>query len=346
MGFLSSLGGIINDQFGIGENTSHSLDSIDGMSRSPYDRLGDYAKKIDQSAERTYIEDGFIRNIRPRTRGVIFQQPDIYVVVKKRMFSTLVENSRLDLLEDKERILIKASKRLFQNKCRVISSYEKLTKIEQLTYESGRFNTFLGAPVLDLINNIDGFFFNMSGKTKAAIDTLRKVLAYSEPGEYTNWSTNDNDAVFESSVGEGPGTFELTNVASIKTTTSTKWGGGSASLTIEDPYNLLTITERDIDQALTDVTNPMRVGSSFKFADILLQNRIEEVKRELAIERRAREASQITFKVSPGTLLSKRVRAIIDDEGQEVLFEYSTANQNFLDSLEESSNVFEAHASV
>lgn len=347
MGFLSSLGGIINNQFGIGENTSHSLDGVNGdIPRDPYERLGDFAKKIDQSAERTYIEDGFIRNIRPRTRGILFQQPDIFVVVKKRMFSTLADNSRLDLLEEKERILVKASKRLFQNKCRLISSYEKLTKIEQLTYESGRFNTFLGAPVLDLLNNVDGFFFNLNGKTKSAIDTLRKVLAYSEPGEYTNWSTNDNDAVFGNEIGEGPGTFELTNVASVKTSVSTKWGGGSASLTIEDPYNLLTITEKDIDQALTDVTNPMRVGSSFKFADIQLQNRIEEVKKELAIERRAREASQISFKVSPGTLLSKRVRAIVDNEGQEVIFEYSTANQDFLNSLENSTNVFEAHASV
>src|SRR5690606_26292592 len=175
--------------------------------------------------------DGFIRDIRPRTRGVIFQQPDVYVVVKKRMFSTLADNSRLDLLEEKERILIKASKRLFQNKCRLISSYEKLTKIEQLTYESGRFNTFLGAPVLDLINNVDGFLFNMNAKTKSAIDTLRKVLAYSEPGDYTNWSTNDNDAVFGDEIGEGPGTFELTNVSNMKTNASTKWGGGSASFT-------------------------------------------------------------------------------------------------------------------
>lgn len=80
MSFLASLGGIINDQFGIGENTSHSLDTVSG---GAYGRLGDYAKKFDQSAERTYIEDGFIRDIRPRRRSVLFQQPDFYVVVNK-----------------------------------------------------------------------------------------------------------------------------------------------------------------------------------------------------------------------------------------------------------------------
>jgi hypothetical protein len=52
MGFLSSLGNIINTQFGIGENTSHSLDTVSG---GAYSRLGDYANKIDQTAERNYI---------------------------------------------------------------------------------------------------------------------------------------------------------------------------------------------------------------------------------------------------------------------------------------------------
>jgi hypothetical protein len=99
MGFLSSLGNIINTQFGIGENTSHSLDTVSG---GAYSRLGDYANKIDQTAERNYIEDGFIRDIRPRKRSVLFQQPDFYVVIKKRMFSTLVDNSKLEVLEDKE----------------------------------------------------------------------------------------------------------------------------------------------------------------------------------------------------------------------------------------------------
>jgi hypothetical protein len=328
--FLSSLGGIINDQFGIGENTSHSLDS-DGV---PYNRLGDFADKIDKNAERTYIEDGFIRDIRPRIRSLLYQQPDFYVVVKKRMFSTLVDNSKLDMLEENERIIVAATKRLFQNKCRLLSSYEKLTKIEQLTVESGRFNTALAPAVLDLLDQ--GDFFNLwdiSPSTKAAIETLRRITSYSEPGAYSNWTTNDYDDVFGRDIGEGPGTFELTNISSVKTTVSTEWGGGQASFTIEDPYNLLTITEKDIDQAITDVCNPMRTGSYYKFVESELQKTIEKMKTELAFERRARGASQITFKLSVGTILSKRVRAILDDEGRDIIFNYSTGTSDFLSSI-------------
>lgn len=346
--FLSSLGGIINSQFAIGENTSNSLDTVSG---GAYSRLGDYAKKIDQSAERTYIEDGFIRDIRPRGRSILFQQPDFYVVIKKRMFSTLVDNSKLDVLEEKERILIAATKRLFQNKCRLLSAYEKLTKIEQLTFESGRFNTFLAPALLNLIDSSSDLLNALGGNglssaTKAAIDTLRKVISYSEPGAYSNWTTNDYDAVFGQSIGEGPGTFELTNITSIKTTVSTEWGGGSATLTLEDPYNLLTITEADIDQAITDVTNPMRTGTYYTFVENELQKTIDKYKADLAIQRNTRGASQITFKLSPGTIFSKRVRAILDDEGVEILFTYSTGINNFLSSIGSASNISQVFSSA
>lgn len=316
--FLSSLGGVINDQFGIGENTSHSLDNKDGS----FGKLGDYAKQLDRSAERYYMEDGFIRDIRPRSRSVLFQQPDIYVVVKKRMFSSLQDTVRLDLLEDKERILVAATKRLFQNKTRILAAYEKLTKIEQLTFESERFNTFLAPSLFNLIDGTSDLFgiFNLNSKTKAAIDKLRKVMAYAEPGQHSNWTTN-SDTLSGNGLGEGPGTFELTNVAQVSTTVTTEWGGGSAKLTLEDPYNLLTITEKDIDQALADVTNPMQTGTFFAFIKNELETVINDLKAELAVERAARGASQITFKVSPGTILSKRVRAILDDEGREIRFE-------------------------
>lgn len=344
MGFLSSLGNIINSQFGIGENTSSSLETVSG---GAYSRLGDYAKKIDKTYERTYIEDGFIRDIRPRKRSILFQQPDFYVVVKKRMFSTLIDNSKLDVLEEKERILISATKRLLQNKCRILSTYEKLTKIEQLTLDSGRFNTLIGPMLLNLTDtwsDLTGGGFSPS--TKSALETLRKVISYSEPGAYSNWTSNDYDAVFGSGIGEGSGTFELTNISSIKTTVSIEWGGGSASLTLEDPYNLLTITEADIDQAITDVCNPMRAGTYNIFVETELQKTIDQMKGELAIARRNRGASQITFRTSPGTILSKRVRAILDDEGNEILFEYSTGINNALSGLDNANNISQVFSSV
>lgn len=322
MSFLSSLGNFINDKFGIGENTTNSVDIIG-----------------DKTEYRTYLEDGFISNLRPRTRTMLFQQPDIYVLVKKKMFSSLVNNSRLDVLEEKERLLIQASKKLFQNKCKLISAYEKLTKIEKVVLDTGEFNTFIGGSVLNLLDSLDtiglGETFGINDDTKSAINTLRKVMSYSSPSQYTEWSTNNWDSVFSDTIGDGTGTIELTNVSSISTNISTEWGSGNAKLTLEDPYNILTITERDIDQAIADVTNVHREGSFFKFTRQELQTIINELQSELAIERRARNASNITFKVSPGTIISKRVRAIIDDEGKELVFQYSTGLQDALETEED-----------
>jgi hypothetical protein len=346
MSFLGSLGGIINNQFAIGENTSHSLDSVSGD--GAYKGLGAFANQIDQTAERTYIEDGFIRDIRPRKRSVLFQQPDFYVVIKKRMFSTLIDNSRLDFLEEKERVLITASKRLFQNKCRLLSAYEKLTKIEQLTVDTGTFNTFLAPSLLNLVDQNSDLLglIGITPQTQAAIEKLRKVMSYSQPGQYSNWTTNDYDAVFGKDIGEGTGTFELTNISSVKTDVSTEWGEGGATLTIEDPYNLLTVTEADIDQALTDVTNPMRTGNYFIFIQNELLKQIDALKGQLAVARQARGASQISFKTSPGTLLSQRVRAILDDEGVEIIFTYSTGINSFLSSIGNAKSVTSSIANV
>lgn len=332
MGFLSKLTDTINTQFGMGENKPNSLGKI--------------AESTDKSAERSYIEDGFIRNLRPRSTAILFQQPDIYVIIKKRMFSSLSENSRLDLLENKERILIAASKRLFQNKCTLISAYEKINKIEKLTYESDRFNTFLGP---SLLNVLDSGLFELDGKEKSAMEQLRKVLSYAQPGELTNWTVNDLDSAFSDRSGVGTGTFELTNISGLSTTVTTSWGEGNAQLTIEDPYNLMTITEKDIDQALSDVTNPLlsgSIGSFAKFTQIELQKQIDQLKADLALERYNRAASQITFKISNGSIISKKVRAIMDDEGREIIFNYSTGIQNAADGLDKAENLTDCVTSI
>ena len=325
MAFLSDLGSIIGNQFSL-ENT-HSLDGPNNQYGQSYSGLGDFASTIDQSAQRYYLEDGFIRDLRPRSRSVLFQQPDIYVVIKKRMFSTLSDNCRLDLLEKKERILIAATKKLFQNKCKLLSAYEQLTKIENQSIDSGRFNSYL-APQLFSLLDTSSALFNGSGNASvsAAIDTLRRVISYAQPGELSSWTTNDYDAVWSTDVGEGPGTFELTNVASLNTTASTEWGGGSATLTLEDPYNLLTITQADIDQALSDVTSPIRANTFYRLTSIQLGNTITDLKNQLTAARQARFASPITFDSTVESVSGQLVTAILDNEGKSIKFQYSFHN--------------------
>lgn len=329
--FLSSLGKIINNQLGTGESTNSNLQ---------------LAKNIDHSAQRTYIEDGFIRDIRPNKRSVLYQQPDVYIVIKKRMFSSLAENSKMELLEEKERMFIAASKRLFHNKCKILSVYEKLTKIEKITVDSENFNTFLAPMLMNLIDSAEMLkLFNISDKTLSAIRQLRNVMSYSRPEQFTKWTTNDWDSVFANQVGEGTGTFEITNVSSLSTLNDIEFEKGDASFQMEDPYNILSITESDIDQALSDTVNPMRTGSVFKFTVNELQKQIDELKQELRTERGSRLASQINFNIGSGVVDPKKIRVILDS-GIEINYQYTTGFEDTLTAIDQAKTDYAIVASL
>src|SRR3989304_6411860 len=141
MSFLSDAGkfgeallGAVNEQIGAGENTIRSLDSVDPNDPDRtvnFGRLGKFAERIDQTAQRSYVESGYVRNVRPRNLEILMQEPDVTIVIKKRIFSSLIDNYRLELMDSAEKLFFRATKHLFQNKCQAISAYEKLTKIEK-----------------------------------------------------------------------------------------------------------------------------------------------------------------------------------------------------------------------
>lgn len=310
MAFLTTLGKVVNEQFGMGERVGN------------IGQLGDLSKKIDQSAQRTYIEDGLINNTRPRMREVLFQQPDITVVLKKRMFSSLIENNRLDLMEEKEKLLLRATKRLFHNKCKLISAYERLTKIEKVTEESGMFNTYLVPVALQAIEDFERAGLNIvDPDTRAALDTLRKAIAFSDASNFTNWSV-DYESAFSGELGDGTGTIELTNVSSINTNVSVKFGQGNCSFTIEDPYKLMHITNADIDRAIAESAS-IRSGPFFKFTEIETKNLVDRLKNELSDLRVSRGVGDIRFIINPVAINEKKVRAVVDGVGKEIIFTYN-----------------------
>lgn len=322
MTFLSDLGSIVNDQFGFGENNVTSLNS--GNRVADFGRLGEFAKKFDKTSERTYIEDGFIRNVRPRLRQIVHQQPDITVVFKKRMFSSLKENFRPDLLEEKERLFIRASKILIQNKCKLIAAYERLTKIEQVSKESGQFNTALLPMALESINVLETFGSKfIKSEDKSDLERVRKMLSLVDSSDFTSYITY-NDSPFRSTTGEGDGVFELTTIASVNTSISNELGAGNASLSIEDPYKLLIVTDDDIEAALNDASNFFKQNPFMVLSENELERQIEALKTELNDTRRARGASEIKFFINSETVISKRVRAVISANGQEVQFNYNS----------------------
>ncbi len=319
--FLSSL----NEQTLSSENTIRSLDTVDPDDPDRvvnFGALGDFAKRVDQSAQRSYIESGYIRNVKPNFYEILFQEPNITIAIKKRIFSSLIDNYRFDLMDAGDKLFFRASKKLFQNKCNAISTYEKLSKIERVIKNKGALDEYMVPAILAGVDSLDALGIDIiDPKTRATLDTLRKLTLLSEPNEFTSWIVDRNTA-FASDTGEGTGVFELTTVASVNTTTSVNFKGGSASLDIEDPYNLMTVTNEDINKAISDATNFFKQNNFFTVSESELDKVTNEFKQQLNQLRTARNASAITFLINSSTMLFKRVRAIVDEEGKDIIFNH------------------------
>lgn len=329
MGFLDTLGGALStqldrfsdafmEQSGLAENEPGNLDHK-GI---PYGKFGEFAKSIDQTAHRSYIETGAIRNIRPRAAEILMQEPDVTVVVKKRLFSSLIENYRQDLMDEDEKLFLRASKRLFYNKCRLIAAYERLTKFEKVISKNEGIISDYALPFVfdsfDIINNSPLAKF-VNNDTNRVIETLRKVKRFSDPQFFTTWNIA-SELPYAAETGQGTGTFDLTLVSSFNATNSVKLGGGSATISVYDPYKLMVITEDDIEKAIADATSLFKQNNFFRLTERQLQQATEDLKERLNTVRRTRNASAITFRIQENPILYKKIVAIIDEEGREIEF--------------------------
>ena len=351
MSFLSNIGKVggeflasLNEQTLSSENTIRSLDTIDPDDPDRvinFGALGDFAKRVDQSAQRSYVESGYIRNVKPNFYEILLQEPNVTIAIKKRIFSSLIDNYRFDLMDTGDKLFFRASKKLFQNKCNAISTYEKLSKIERVVKNKGALDEYMVPAILAGVDSLDALGVDIiDPKTRATLDTIRKLTLLSEPNEFTSWIV-DRTTAFASDTGEGTGVFELTTVASVNTTTSVNFKGGSASLEIEDPYNLMTITNEDINKAISDAANFFKQNSFFTVTESELDKVTNEFKQQLNQLRAARNVSAITFLVNSSTLLFKRVRAIIDEEGKDIIFNHDAGLLGIGASVELDASVYE-----
>jgi hypothetical protein len=328
--FINGLGDVLSTQFNVGENKISTLDVVtDGHTRK-YGLLGDFANKFDQSAERRYLQEGFFKNdnynMHPKQLEVLMQEPDITVLIKKRAFSSLSENFRQDLMDSDDRIFLKTTKILFQNKAKQISNFEKLSKIGKIATEFGRVDSYLLPLIFSATDSLAAISESFGesaasdfGKLKNIVDLVRKATNLSKDNIFTTWITNTQDS-FKTEFAEGTGVLELTTVSSINTTASIAFGGGGCSLNISNPYNFMRITNLDIEQAIADSLNVIYNNKFFQLGSSVLQDSLNLNKRKLEFARRNRNVHPIIFEVNPDAFLGKRVRAIIDSIGFEINF--------------------------
>ena len=337
MGFLDSLGDALLTQYGAGENKMRSLDVLreDG-SVQKYGKLGEFASKFDTSAERSYTEEGSFRtdlyNPKPKQLEIMMQEPDVTVLIKKRAFGSLADGNRPDLMNADERLLYKATKVLFQNKCKQISDFEKLSKIARVSEEIGNVDYNLLPVIFNVADSLKsgtnglngsssiGGLSGTMGKFQNIVDKVRRAVNFSQDHIYTTW-LNDTTVPGKNYLGTGTGVIELTTNVDINTTTSVNWGGGNCGLTISDPYELMRITNNDIENAIADASNFSYNNTFIQFGTSSLLATIEQSKTQLNTVRAGRGANPIKWIVSPETYLGKRLRAIVDNVGEEINFD-------------------------
>ncbi len=339
MSFLGSLADQINSQFSIGENTDQTLSAVVNGQNLKYGSLGDFAQQVDQSAERRYVEEGYLRrdpyNTDPKQFEVLMQEPSITILVKKKMFSSINENYRPDFMDADEKIYYKTMKVLFQNKCRQIAALEKLSKIQQITTTVGNISDQLIPIIISLTDQANSGFTagssdlfgqvnsngDISNFTKA-VDRIRRLYAFNTSNQTTTWLTDPTN-LFQSQFGEGTGVIELTNVTSFSSSVGLDLRNpGSFSFSVSDPYESMLITEYDIERALSDATNAFYNNKIYQFGQDSAQQLINDTQTRLNQLRKNRGASPITFQTSPNTLIGRRVIAIFDRLGIELPFVY------------------------
>jgi hypothetical protein len=334
--FANNVAGGLNEAFLGSENTNRALS----------DAANTLAKSIEKAAQRTYIMDGFANNekTKPNNRNVISQSPELIILIKKKMFSTLSDNFRAEFMDKDEKLFIRAAKKLFENKCAEISAYESLTKLNKVVRQNGVINSAITKMIYNTINTIENQF-NSSGvwipgsastdlgesdmpgflevnkyvkfitENKSGVKTLKNVLELNGFSNTTNWVKNSN---FEKpgSLGVGTGVIELTLVSQFTCTNSINFGSGSGNMTIEDPNRLLFVDESDIEKAIYQASD-----TKFSILDVLtqeLEGITEEYKQELNNSRLKRGASVVIFHLNLKTRIYNRLTVILDRIGLEL----------------------------
>lgn len=346
MSFLGKLADQVSSQFSLGENTDTTLDTVENGQTIKYGKLGDFASKFDQSAQRKYLEEGYLRKdpffTDSKQFEVLMQEPTATLLVKKRMFSSIGENFRTDYMDADEKLYYKAMRILFNNKCKQISALEMLSKIQRVTSVSNRIDDkimpilFTLSDQISGVNSIGGGFglFTESnpfaaakdaGKFTKVMNQVRRLYAFNTTNPTTTW-IKDNTNLFQNQFGGGTGVIEITNFTGFNTKVTTNINNaGSFSCDIADPYQSMLITEFDIEKAISDATNSFYNHKSYQFGLESADQIIADSKAKLSLLRNARNVGEISFRVNPETFLGRRVVAIFDRSGQEVSFKYDSS---------------------
>ena len=322
--------------------------SLDSITQGLNDFLGNVSngtnipsfQNSSQFVENQYAEKGFytissFNDIEVRKMKTLWQQPTATVIVKKKMFSSLAEYNKSEYLDPDQKLFLLCAKRLFSNKCAQIAYVEQLTKVEAVANSTGGLNDLLLPVVIGALDSIYGFTSDTSAlgsalaPLKKTVDLIKRAVFFNNPYPYTTWIMENAGAssnLLTQAFSNETGVMELTNIKSLDTSTSLEFTSGSASIDFADPYGLSTITQEDIELAMSDTCsasglNPIN-SSFFNFSVQQTLGMINTLSGNLNSVRAARNASTIVFKQYPNAV-GKKIFAFLSSNNQEIFFDAS-----------------------
>jgi len=217
-----------------------------------------------QSGAKASLDRGIYESHIPDVANVTNLTPKASILIKKKAFSTLNVNNDLRWMDKSEKFLLRATKALFAYKVQQIRAYESMSKIDNFfsEYNSHNLNLIYGfllefdkATASSLSESSLGFLkanklMDLEGKKLDIYDLLKRNY-FSLENQLTTWIVDPTN-IENYSTGPGTGVIEINMFSSFGITTGVQSSPKSASITLEDPYNLSTITEKDINFAIEE----------------------------------------------------------------------------------------------
>lgn len=313
--------------------------------------------------ESVYVDDGFmnvpgtafpgsgIDNIDDaKRRRVTNQRPEVTVYIKKKVFWSLRNEHDIKFMGTGEKLFIRASKLLFERKCAQIAAYESMTKTSSLideeadydadtidsivnSYENAKnaLDAEIGAvlPVDVTLANALQRELDKLKESDEAVNTLKEIAKASrilKSSTTTNWVINPQANVDITNTGRGVGVIELTLVDTVRTSLGIEHNNnGSISMSVEDPYNLMKITEGDIELALRSAYREMN-DTSFD-PTISAQGYLDDAKRKDAQLKRIRSNRAANSGFGATVFSEARGNSISRDLG-EISFEINLSSSS------------------
>lgn len=218
------------------------------------------------------LGDNRVTSSTPNERKIVNLAPRASILVKKKAFSTFKDVNDLQWLDRTEKMLLRATKALFAFKVAQIRAYESLTKLEDVFEQTAEVNLSLFASLLDSAKylTVDNSVDVNSNLFKQLVNIVSNNLAeagyedmkedillllernsFASDLQFTTWIVDPN-STDNYETGPGTGVIEIGVYSGFSTEVNLNTEPSAASFTLEDPYQIMNVTDDDIELAIQE----------------------------------------------------------------------------------------------